>query len=147
MPPDTAVLAPQGAPSFSSPRPSMAAASASPEPPVTPSVPVSSPPPAPAAPPSAAPAPVLSVPRFLDLGDSILGRLSLTAGADAVTWTARATDGITLSQSGGVLVPGQAVTLEVTDPAGGSGWVYVSAGTQMFAVHITSALGVPALGL
>lgn len=147
MPPDTAVLVPStsSTPRTYEPkhakRPSADAASASPAP--TPSLPAPSAPPSPvsSSQPPAPDVPVLSVARFLDLGDSIRGELTLTAGPDAVTWTATTTDGITLSQSGGVLVPRQAVTLEVTDAPAGGGWVRISAGTETFTVHVTSGLG------
>lgn len=130
------------------PRPSMAAASARPAPSGTPS-PSAPVPPAPAPSPSAStPAdPVLNVPRLLDLGASILGELTLSAEGQAVTWTATTADGITLSSYGGVVVPGEPVSLRVTDPTGDGGWVYISFGGTTIPVQVTSSLGVPALGL
>lgn len=142
--PDTAVRVPQ-APVSPSPRPSAASQAASPVPvPVPPpGAPATSSPAAP--PPSSAPAPgpALDVQRILDLGASIRGILTLTARGGAVTWTARGTDGITLSAGAGVALPGQPVTLQVTDPSGAGGWVYISAGQQAWAVEVTSAAGTP----
>lgn len=148
MAPDraTAIPSPRGSPS---PGPSAAAASASPVPSAVPSPagPASSPPPAPVPSATVTPGPVLAVQRLLDLGASIRGTLTLTAGPEAVTWTATATDGITLSQAAGVAVPGQPVVLQVSDPTGGRGWIYVSFGGTTIPVEVTSDLGVPALAL
>lgn len=148
MAPDRAAAIPQ--PRSSPPvRPSMAAAAASPVPSAVPSPSVtSSPPPAPVLSATAAPPPVLAVQRLLDLGDSILGQLPLSAqGTGEVAWTATATDGIRLSQYAGVAVPGQPVTLTVISPAGGRGWIYVSFGGTTIPVEVVSGLGVPALAL
>lgn len=149
MAPDraAAIPSPRGSPS---PRPSAAAASASPAPPAVPSPagPSSSPPPAPVPSATAAPGPVLDVQRLLDLGDSILGQLPVSAqGPGEVAWTATATDGIRLSQYAGVAVPGQPVTLTVISRTGGRGWIYISSGTVTVPVEVTSDLGVPALAL
>jgi hypothetical protein len=142
--PDSAVLVPRPSPSS---RPSAAVASASPAVTAVPSSPA--PASVPASPPPAAPAvPVLSVPRLLDLGGSILGRLSLSAqGTGEVAWTATATDGIRLSSYAGEVVPGETVTLEVTDAPGDGGWVYVSFGGTVIPVEVTSGLGSPVLAL
>lgn len=139
--PDSAVPFPQSRP-FPRSRPSMAAASASPARPAAtgPSGPASPAAPAPSVP--AAPGPVLAVQRLLELGDSTRGVLPLSAG-QAVTWTARATDGITLSAYGGVVVPGQEAELQVTDPSGDGGWVYVSFGGTTVPVEVRSDLGAP----
>ncbi len=146
LPADAAPL-PSSPPSYAPRRPLTAAASATPAPEATlsPSAPVSPPPPAPS-PSSPAPAvPVMDVPRFLDLGGSIRGTLTLAAtGQGEVAWTATATDGITLSQYAGVAVQGQPVTLEVSDPTGNGGWIYVSFGGTTVPVHVTSSLGIPA---
>lgn len=141
----SAVRIPQDA-AGSSPPALTAAQPASPAPAAVPPPRASSPPPA--APTRSAPAPpVLTVPRLLGLGALTRGPLTLTAGGQAVAWTATATDGITLSQDDGVALPGQPVTLEVADPSGDGGWVYVSFGGTTVPVEVTSDLGAPALAL
>lgn len=141
--PDPAVPGPRPS---SSPRPSAAVASASPAVTAVPSSPAPASVPAP--PPPVPAVPALSVQRLLDLGDSILGRLSLSAqGTGEVAWTATATDGIRLSSYAGEAVPGETVTLGVTDPSGGVGWVYVSFGGTVIPVEVTSGLGSPVLAL
>lgn len=149
MVPDRAAVIP---PSRWSPpaRPSVAAAAASPVPTavLSPAGPASSPPPAPVPSVTAAPGPALAVQRLLDLGDSILGQLQLSAtGPEEVAWTATTKDGVVLSSYAGIVVPGEPVTLTVTFRPGGRGWIYVSFGGTVIPVEVTSGLGVPALAL
>ncbi len=129
-----------------SPRARTAAQSASPVPVAVPSPRARSVPPATPAPgPSAtAAAPAIDVPRLLDLGATTRGTLTLTAGAQAVTWTLRATDGITASAAGGpvtadTLAAGQELDLTVTALLGG-GVIYISAGPRTWAVVVSSDL-------
>lgn len=127
--------------------PRTAAQSASPVPSAVPRSRVSSPPAAPSPSPSpavTAAVPALTVPRLLDLGATTRGPLTLRAGGDAVTWTLRATDGITVSAAGvpvtgGTLAAGQELDLAVSAPTG-AGVVYVSAGSRTWAVVVSSDL-------
>jgi hypothetical protein len=142
--PFAAVRIPRAA-AGSSPRARTAAQSASPAPVAVPSPRTSSAPSATAPPSFPAPGPVLDVPRLLDFGAVTRGPLVLHAGDQAVTWTLRATDGITASAggaavTGGMLAAGQELDLTVFAPLGG-GWIYVSFGGTTVPVEVTSDLG------
>jgi hypothetical protein len=135
-------------PSWSA-KPSAAVRSARPVPKVTASPSFTPPPPAPVpspSVPSSPPAPDLIVPSVLHL-DGNRGVITLTAGAQGATWTLDASPGLSVGLRGGVLAPGQSVQVQVFDPLGTSGWVYVSFGQQTVPVEVTSSLGNPAVAL
>jgi hypothetical protein len=149
--PDSATLIPGAYPSpSSSPKGATAVKSAKPVPsapaPSRPGPPaVNSPDPSQAPPPPQAEAPALDVPGTLDLGASIMGKLVITAGDQAVQWTITTTDGITVNGSQklqGILTAGQELDLQVT--VSRRGLIYVSAGPQTWPVWVTSDLAVPA---
>ena len=137
MPPDSASPVVSWSPSA---RPSAAVKTATPAPSVTPSPSYTPPPPAPApSAPSSPPAPDLIVPASLHL-DGNRGTITLTAGAQAVEWKLDTSQGLSVGLRGGVLTPGQSVQIQVDDPLGASGWLYVSFGGTTIPVEVTSSL-------
>jgi hypothetical protein len=101
---------------------------------------------APAPPPTQPAAPALQVPGELHLAGTF-GTLPVGAAGDAVTWTIDTSPGLSVSLRGGVVVPGQVVQVQVLDPLGTGGWLYISYGGTTIPVEVTSDLGAPAAGL